>query len=129
VHNGSIFNFSQILAQLTELNQNLLTLNKYIRLEGIGYDSSYKASTPEEYAFQFENSADLTNKKPEKEVKTASTSTCVVSTTNRATQVEKSFSPTTSTSTCVVSTTNRATQVEKSFYRRIIDYILNYFSQ
>jgi len=90
-HNGSIFNFSQIFAQLTELNQNLLKLNKFIRLEGIDYDSSYQASTPAEYALQFKNTADYTNKTPENEVKNTSTSTCVVSTKNRATQVEKSI--------------------------------------
>jgi len=124
-HNGTIFNFSQIYAQLMELKQNLLKINKFIRLEGIDYDRSYQVSTPAEYALEFKNTVDYKNKTgnntnqnaPEKEVKSMSTQT--------ENEVKN-----TSTSTCVAVTKNKATQVEQSIFRTIIDCILNiFFSQ
>lgn len=60
-HNGTFFDFSQIKAQLEELKYSLLNINKFIRLEGEGYDKSYRLATPAEYALSFQNNNDSKN--------------------------------------------------------------------
>ena len=119
-HNGTLFDFSQIKAQHEELKYNLLNINKFQKLKGIGYDKSYRVATPAQYALLFQNNNDSKNALnstnqsiTKKQMKTVDTQT-------------ENYVTNASTSTCVT-TKNQETQVEKSIFRILTDLIFNLF--